>query len=75
MHGDQCLREKIKKFPEKSLVYGMDVGELEFTKDFSQCKVTKRHVAVLLCLTANGTILLTEEVRRFAQGKKMLCVK
>lgn len=44
--------KKIKMSPEKSLVYGMDVGELKFTKDFSECKVTKRHVAVLLCLVA-----------------------
>ena len=41
---------KVKANPEKSFVYGIDTTGLGFTTAFSDCKITKRHVGVLLCL-------------------------
>lgn len=41
---------KVKAHPEKSFTYGIDTTGLGFTKAFSDCKITKRHVGVLLCL-------------------------
>lgn len=41
---------KVKAKPQTSFVYGMDTKGLGFQKEFGECKVTKRHIGVFVCL-------------------------
>ena len=50
--------KRVERNPEKSLVKGIDTGDLSIHDDGSGYKLTKRHVAVLLVLVAMFIVII-----------------